>query len=213
MELITLVDKNDLIIGYDEKLKVHKFGKLHRAFSLFVFDKFKQTMLIQKRAMNKYHSGGLWTNACCSHPGKDEELWRAVCRRTKDELGVAIPESDYQLGYMWESGKFLYQKNFGDYTEYEIDHVFIWSVDNSLLNFTPNRHEIDKLLWIKISDLINQMEGKPEEFTAWFFPAFEIFINDILCSSTTMCTPIPTSLNKVIKIKNSEVQASFKTNE
>ena len=89
-EKIILVDENDKEIGSDEKLNVHKEGKLHRAFSIFVFNS-KGELLIQKRAKNKYHSGGLWSNSCCSHPRIGESIEEAVHRRLKEEVGIKTP--------------------------------------------------------------------------------------------------------------------------
>lgn len=205
MELIQLVNENDSIIGYDEKLNVHESGKLHRAFSLFIIDEFEQSLLIQKRAIGKYHSGGLWTNACCSHPRKGEDLFDAVCRRVKDELGISVPDSTYEKKDLWESRKFTYRKDYGKYIEHEIDHVFIWSVDKSTIQLVPNKDEVDDILWIDISVLEDWMTTKPEDFTAWFFPVYEIFINDVLSNPTMMCSPISSSLFDVIQKKKSEV--------
>ena len=162
-------------------------------------------MLIQRRAINKYHSGGLWTNACCSHPRKGEDLNTAIYRRTIEELGVSIPKADYEIGKIKECGKFTYRKDFGELTEYEIDHVFAWLVDSSILQFVPNKDEIEDLMWIDIHDLMNWLEGNPDNFTAWFFPAYEIFINDVLSKPTMMCSPISSSLFDVIQKKKNEV--------
>lgn len=180
MEQIALVDENDKIIGYDDKLIVHAKGKLHRAFSLFIYDEIQNKLLIQKRALNKYHSGGLWTNACCSHQREGEDLSIAVLRRVSEELGVMIPEQDCRSGSFWESEKFTYSKDFGAYTENEIDHVFIWKIEEALLTLKPDKDEVEALMWINVTDLLKWMENKPEEFTVWFLPAFEIFANDVL---------------------------------
>lgn len=204
-ELITLVNESDEVIGFEDKLTTHKSGKLHRAFSLFIIDESEQSLLIQKRAIGKYHSGGLWTNACCSHPRKGEDLNTAVYRRTIEELGVSIPKVDYEIGKIKECGKFTYRKDFGELTEYEIDHVFAWLVDSSILQFVPNKDEIEDLMWIDIHDLMNWLEENPDNFTAWFFPAYEIFINDVLSNTTMMCSPISSSLFDVIQKKKNEV--------
>lgn len=90
-------------------------------------------------------------------------------------------------------------------TEYEIDHVFAWLVDSSILQFVPNKDEIEDLMWIDIHDLMNWLEGNPDNFTAWFFPAYEIFINDVLSKPTMMCSPISSSLFDVIQKKKNEV--------
>ena len=89
---VILVDENDNPIGVMDKLEAHKKGLLHRAFSVFIFNA-KGEMLLQQRAANKYHSGGLWTNACCSHPQPGEETWEAAKKRLKEEMGFNIPVS------------------------------------------------------------------------------------------------------------------------
>lgn len=204
-ELITLVNESDEIIGFENKMVTHKSGKLHRAFSLFIIDESEQSLLIQKRAIGKYHSGGLWTNACCSHPRKGEELLDAVCRRVKDELGVSVTDSACEKKDLWECKKFTYRKDYGEYTEHEIDHVFIWNVDKSTIRLVPDKDEVDDLLWIDIFDLEDWMSTKPEEFTAWFFPAYEIFINEVLSKPIMMSSPISSSLFDVIQEKKNEV--------
>lgn len=204
-DVLILVDEQDKEIGTEEKIDAHRKGLLHRAFSLFIYDSKLNKMLIQRRAINKYHSGGLWTNACCSHPRKGEDLNTAVYRRTIEELGVSIPKADYEIGKIKECGKFTYRKDFGELTEYEIDHVFAWLVDSSILQFVPNKDEIEDLMWIDIHDLINWLEGNPDNFTAWFFPAYEIFINDVLSKPTMMCSPISSSLFDVIQKKKNEM--------
>ena len=204
-DVLILVDEQDKEIGTEEKIDAHRKGLLHRAFSLFIYDSKLNKMLIQRRAINKYHSGGLWTNACCSHPRKGEDLNTAIYRRTIEELGVSISEDDFDIGKIKECGKFTYRKDFGELTEYEIDHVFAWLVDSSILQFVPNKDEIEDLMWIDIHDLMNWLEGNPDNFTAWFFPAYEIFINDVLSNTTMMRSPISSSLFDVIQKKKNEV--------
>ena len=131
-DLLILVDDNDNEIGYGEKMETHITGKLHRAFSLFVFDKKSRSLLIHQRAAGKYHSGGLWTNSCCSHPRKGGALLDAVVRRAHEELGLEIPCGDGMVSGLTEVGKFQYFADFGDISEHEIDHVFIWETDGQV---------------------------------------------------------------------------------
>ena len=201
-EQLILVDKQDNEIGAGEKLFIHERGMLHRAFSVFILDQAIQRVLIQKRAIGKYHSGGLWTNACCSHPRKGEELLEAVFRRVKEELGVSIPDTVYEGKELCEIDKFTYRKDFGKYIEYEIDHVFVWSVDSSTLQLSPNKEEVESYLWIDLDRLMSWMEQSPEDFTAWFFNAFEVFANN----STILRGQISTALYGIIQRKKSEVQ-------
>lgn len=140
---IILVNENDEIVGYAEKMDVHKKQLLHRGFSIFIFDWRTKKLLLQKRASGKYHSGGLWSNACYSHPRKDEDLNECLSIRLKEELGIEtqfhivnpkdcgllIDEKDV----IYSCGKFTYSASYGEISENEIDHVFLYSpIINSL---------------------------------------------------------------------------------
>lgn len=154
-ELI-LVDIFDTEIGSCSKMEIHRRGTLHRAFSVFVVHDGK--MLLQKRNSQKYHSGGLWTNACCSHPRKGEELLEAVSRRLCDELGVSFPVKEYF--------SFVYRVDFAnDITEYEYDHVFLANYCGEVY---PNPEEIEELRWIDLAELKEELTYSPEHYTAWF---------------------------------------------
>lgn len=155
-EEIALVDLDDHITGYASKSLVHQEGLLHRAFSIFIIDGSK--MLLQKRNPNKYHSGGLWTNACCSHQRKGEELEEATHRRLKEELGFSCP--------LKELFTFVYRTHFiGGVTEFELDHVFIGSYDSEI---RANPDEINDLRWIDAAELKRELAQKPEKYTSWF---------------------------------------------
>lgn len=184
---IILVDDNDNEAGYGEKLEVHQKKLLHRAFSIFVFDWTNHKLLLQKRACSKYHSGGLWTNACCSHPRKNETMDACLNHRLKEELGlntdfhivdpndcVFLLDGDDTIYYC---GKFKYFASFGEIAEHEIDHVFLYSPVMSLLglaDFSYDPNEIEELKWVTIEELTLWMEQSPEDFTAWFKRAFEL---------------------------------------
>ena len=172
-DLLILVDDNDNEIGYGEKMETHIMGRLHRAFSLFVFDKNSKTLLIHQRAVGKYHSGGLWTNSCCSHPRKGETLLDAVVRRAYEELGLEIPCGDGMVSGLTEVGKFQYFADFGDISEHEIDHVFIWETDGQV-NLNPDSEEVMDFMWIEPSSLTEWMQREPDRFTAWFAPALSM---------------------------------------
>lgn len=159
---VILVDKNDNPIGKEEKLSAHKAGKLHRAFSIFVFNK-KHELLIHKRASGKYHSGGLLTNTCCSHPRVGEALDVAIHRRLQEELGF---DTDLEKKF-----EFIYKAKVGDLTEHEYDHVFFGSFEG---DFTPDPEEVESTSWISYSDLENDMKNHPEKYTEWF----KIIMND-----------------------------------
>ena len=140
-EEIILVDKNDREIGKGEKLKVHQEGKLHRAFSIFIFNS-KGDLLIQKRADTKYHSPGLWTNTCCSHPRVGEPLDKATKRRLKEEMGI---EAELK-----EIFSFLYKVRLDDLVENEFDHVFIGEFEGEP---KINKEEASQWKWINPEEL------------------------------------------------------------
>ena len=178
-DLLILVDDNDNEIGYGEKMETHITGRLHRAFSLFVFDKKSRSLLIHQRAAGKYHSGGLWTNSCCSHPRKGETLQDAVVRRAYEELGLRIPCGDGTIPGLIEVGKFKYFADFGDISEHEIDHVFIWETDGQV-NLNPDSEEVMDFMWIEPPRLTELMQREPGSFTAWFAPALSIVKESII---------------------------------
>lgn len=184
---IILVNESDEAIGYGEKLKVHRERQLHRAFSIFLFDRTTQKMLLQKRAYGKYHSGGLWTNACCSHPRKNETMETCLNSRLKEELGIdtcfcIVDPSQcdtwmHGSDVIYSCGKFSYFASFGEVGENEIDHVFVYSpCKESLqdLKYAFDTEEIAELKWISLEELDHWLKEKPEEFTAWFAPAYEL---------------------------------------
>ena len=123
MEEVILVDEHDREIGSGEKLQIHQEGKLHRAFSVLVFN-WKQELLLQKRKETKYHSGGLWTNTCCSHPRPGELTLEAAQRRLHEEMGLTCP--------LREVGNFIYRAEFENgLIEHEYDHVLAGSSDHT----------------------------------------------------------------------------------
>ena len=157
MTRVILVDKNDRQKGTEEKLKAHQKGKLHRAFSIFIFSP-KGEWLLQKRAKEKYHSGGLWTNTCCSHPQPGESLKKATHRRLKEEMGFDCPLKEiFQFHYQAKLDRGL--------TENEIDHVF---VGNFVGRPRPNPEEAEDWRWITWLKLEQELTKYPDRFTYWF---------------------------------------------
>jgi len=156
MAEVILVDERDNQIGTEEKLKAHKEAKLHRAFSVLVFNK-KGELLLQKRAKTKYHSPGLWTNTCCSHPAPGKDLMQEAKKRLKEEMGF---ECDLK-----ESFSFIYKANLGDLTEYEFDHVLLGNFSGDPF---PNREEAEDWKWIGLQDLEKDIKENPEIYTPWF---------------------------------------------
>ena len=164
-EMLVLVDEKDNQIGYEEKIKVHKNGELHRAFSIFIFNTDGE-MLLQQRSKKKYHFGGLWTNACCSHPLKGEKMENALHRELKEEMGF-----DTKLK---ESFSFLYRAEDPDsgMIEHEIDHVFVGKYDGKPI---ASPEEIDDWKWVKIDKLREDLKNNPEKYSPWFKIAINKF--------------------------------------
>ena len=167
LDHVILVDTNDLQIGTEEKLTAHQKGLLHRAFSIFIFNKDGE-MLIHQRALSKYHSGGLWTNACCSHPRPGETLEQATHRRLREELGF-----DCSLQKMFH---FTYKVNLekDGLFEHEFDHVFFGTFDGTIL---PSPSEIEGIAWITLDKLIADVRNHPENYTYWFLASFDKVIS------------------------------------
>lgn len=164
-DMIILVDKNDNEIGTGEKMEVHLQGKLHRAFSIFIFSS-DGKMLLQLRAKKKYHSGGLWTNACCSHPRASETVEIAAHRRLKEEIGF-----DCELKKI---GEFIYNLKVGALTEHEYDHVFVGKYDGEV---KPNMEEADDFKFMRIDELKQDLKNNPQKYTEWFKVLFSKFSN------------------------------------
>jgi isopentenyl-diphosphate delta-isomerase, type 1 len=169
---VILVDENDRELGMEDKIRAHSgAGKLHRAFSLFIFNS-KGNMLLQKRGENKYHSGGLWTNACCSHPQPGESLDQAAHRRLKEEMGFDCA--------LEETFSFLYKANFDNgLTEWEFDHVFIGSFDAEI---KADKNEVSEWKWVSIEELRSDISAHPHNYTLWF----TIAIDRVLTAYTRM---------------------------
>jgi isopentenyl-diphosphate Delta-isomerase len=138
-------------------MKAHQEGVLHRAFSIFIFNS-KGEMLLQKRATSKYHSGGLWSNACCSHPLPDESLEEALQRKLQQELGFKC--------MVHKKFHFTYKANLGqELTEHEFDHVFTGIYDGLIL---PNPQEVETFKFISKIFLEQDVNQNPDHYTEWF---------------------------------------------
>src|SRR3954454_12531817 len=120
VENVVLIDEADATLGVGEKLSVHRSGELHRAFSVFAFNA-RGELLLQRRALTKYHSGGLWTNTCCGHPRPDEATADAARRRLFEELGVGCGELE-------PAGVLRYRAQIADLVENELDHLLVTAV-------------------------------------------------------------------------------------
>lgn len=167
-EYITLVDENDHVLGKEEKLLAHKTGKRHRAFSILIINDKKQ-MLIHKRESSKYHSGGLWTNACCSHPRYEEKLIEAAHRRLQEEMGFDCP--------LKELFSFKYRYAFDDgLVENEYDHVFLGVYNSDLINPDPN--EVESYKWVDYNYLLEEINSYEEKYTVWFKKIIKLLVDD-----------------------------------
>jgi len=154
---VILVDKDDNAIGEMDKMEAHLKGELHRAFSICIFNH-EGNMLIHQRAYNKYHGGGLWTNACCSHPQWGEELKESAMERLHYEMGL-LCDIDRRFAFLYktpvENGLI----------EHELDHVFIGYTDK---NPAPHPGEVNDFRWISPMTLQNMVSLYPQDFTYWF---------------------------------------------
>ncbi len=169
-KMVILVDEADNPVGEEEKLQAHKLGLCHRAFSVLIFRNHNGLeLLLQQRAKGKYHCAGLWTNTCCSHPGPGEETKAAAESRLQMEMGVDAP--------LTHAGTFHYTAPFKNgLTENEVDHVFYAFVGNDC-EVKPNPAEASDYRWIRISQLISELNQKPKDYTPWFQQALQIALN------------------------------------
>ncbi len=161
-ELVILVDHDDRETGVMEKIQAHREALLHRAFSVFVFNS-KGELMLQQRALGKYHSPGLWTNTCCSHPRPGEDTEAAAHRRLQEEMGF-----DCTLTKIFH---FTYKAPFDNkLTEHEVDHVFVGFSDTLPV---INPEEVESYRFATLDDISVEMAENPELFTVWFQIAFE----------------------------------------
>jgi len=167
-EYVILVDENDRQIGLMPKLEAHQKALLHRAFSVFIFNH-KNELMLQQRALQKYHSPGLWTNTCCSHQRKGETNIEAGKRRLLEEMGFATN--------LQETISFIYKAPFDNgLTEHEYDHVMI-----GYYNDKPkiNLEEVANWKWMALEDVRTDLKVNPENYTAWFKIIFDKFYRHI----------------------------------
>lgn len=155
--MVILVDNNDNEIGVMEKMQAHQQALLHRAFSVFLFNN-KGEMLLQKRAIGKYHSGGLWTNTCCSHPAPQEPVLQAAHRRLKEEMGISTTLN--------KAFSFVYKATLdNDLTEYEFDHVLTGTFEGNII---PNKEEVSDWKFQAMNEIEKDLKINPSHYTEWF---------------------------------------------
>lgn len=167
MEVI-LVNEKDEAVGAMEKMAAHRKALLHRAFSIFIFNE-KGEMLLHQRALNKYHSGGLWTNACCSHPQPGEDIVQAAYKRLQHEMGFTTT--------LQKAFDFIYKAPFENgLTEYEYDHVFIGTYNGTI---KPDADEVSDYCYQSLEAIKASIASEPGKYTEWFkiaFPKLEEYL-------------------------------------
>lgn len=160
---VILVDAEDREIGSMEKMEAHRRGLLHRAFSVFIINNDGE-MLLQRRALSKYHSPGLWTNACCSHPSPGENLLDSAIRRLQAEMGFQCP--------LAVVNSFTYKTEFdNNLTEHEFDHVILGIFDGEI---KPNPTEVAEFKWVSIAELEQDIALNKADYTFWFHIAYPL---------------------------------------
>ncbi len=164
---VILVDNNDVQTGTMEKMKAHRLGMLHRAFSVFIFS-CNGEFLLQRRAEGKYHNGGLWTNSCCSHPLPGETVLNAASRRLLEEMGFSTT--------LTPAFNFIYKATFDNgLTEYEFDHVFTGIYDGDI---KADKTEVSDYCYKKLNDIDESLQTHPHKYTEWFkiaLPQIKLF--------------------------------------
>jgi isopentenyl-diphosphate delta-isomerase len=153
---VVLVDERDRETGTAPKLDAHRSGALHRAFSVMVFDRHHR-VLLQRRARDKYHSGGLWANTCCGHPRPGESVVEAARRRLMEEMGIGAD--------LRPVGTFTYRARLGDLEEHEFDHVLVGRYDGDP---RPDPAEVEAWRWVAPADAAAELAAFPERFAVWF---------------------------------------------
>lgn len=174
-DMLVLVDGLDRQVGTATKERAHRDGLLHRAFSVVLVRDgvHGPEMLLTQRASGKYHSAGLWTNSCCSHPRAGEELVAAAHRRTHEELGCDAIN-------LREVCAFVYRATFEDgLCEYEYDHVFVGSCAGEP---DPDPAETQAVRWVAFDELASELEKSPDSFTAWAFMVLTAAMRDVLAT-------------------------------
>ncbi len=168
MAEVILVDEQDQPVGVMEKMEAHEKGLLHRAFSIFIFNN-NGEMLLQQRALAKYHSGGLWTNACCSHPNPGEDTLVAARRRLTEEMGF---ETELTKAF-----SFIYRTDFDNgLTEHEVDHVYTGTYNGTI---EPDADEVNDYVFQSIDQIKGFIASEPHLYTSWFkiaFPKLETYL-------------------------------------
>ena len=162
MDSVILVDEFDNMLGTMEKMAAHRLGKLHRAFSVFIFNR-KGQLLLQQRALDKYHSGGKWTNTCCSHPSPGEKTIDAANRRLGQEMGLKC-KLDHVFNFVYRADML------NGISEHEYDHVFVGICDDVPM---PDPDEVAAYEYVNMNLLSKELKEIPERYTEWLKICFD----------------------------------------
>ncbi len=164
-EQVVLVDRLDNPLGIINKMEAHSLGLLHRAFSVFIFNS-RGELLLQQRALDKYHSGGKWTNTCCSHPKPFEATADAASRRLVEEMGLAC---ELEYGF-----NFIYETAFeNELIEHEFDHVYFGISDELPI---INKNEVEAFRYMTLDELATDLANNPNQYTVWLKICFDNII-------------------------------------
>jgi len=175
-EYVILVDQNDNKVGLMPKMMAHEKALLHRAFSVFIFNDNNELML-QQRALDKYHSPGLWTNTCCSHQRDHESNIEAGKRRLLEEMGFSVE--------LKEVTSFIYKAPFDNgLTEHEFDHVLVGHYNDDA---KPNPEEVGQWKWMSLEAIKADMKVNPDHYTAWFKIIFDKFYEYLTIDHESNC--------------------------
>lgn len=167
-EHVVLVNEKDEQIGLMPKMEAHEKAVLHRAFSVFVFND-KNELMLQQRALHKYHSPGLWTNTCCSHQRDGESNLEAGLRRLQEEMGFKTP--------LKETTWFIYKAKFDNgLTEHELDHILVGNYNDLP---SVNNDEVADWKWMGLEEVKSDITNNPHLYTAWFKIIFDKYYNFI----------------------------------
>ena len=161
-DMVILVNENDEEIGQSTKLQAHlrETAKLHRAFSIFLFDN-DGKLCLQQRSQNKITFPMIWANTCCSHPSPGETILQAAVRRLKLELNIELKESDLK-----ECNTLLYRAEWGtQWTEWEIDHIVVGKYNNK--NIQPNPEEVNSIKWLSEKELSDELSQNQDQYSPW----------------------------------------------
>lgn len=168
---VVLVDVNDAELGTADKMQAHEKGLLHRAFSIFVVRETNgdKELLLQQRALSKYHCAGLWSNTCCSHPQLGENVKQSAINRLYEELGLTVDSLTWVDSHCYKA------KLSNNLIEHEFDHLFVKKLSKQELNelqIHPNPEEVNEITWLSINQILRDMQDTPNKFTPWFKDTF-----------------------------------------